>query len=418
MAGEVVFQPEASNARIEVMGPLEASGIEFDALWISGVTSKHWPPAGSPSALVSRRLQQQHGMPDSTPDDTLQHAKQILTRLLASSTNVVCSYALTVEDEEQTVSDLLTSTEFDDNNAAPVPNRYAASLCEQATLTPVEDFVPEVTAGEKISGGAATIQRQLSDPISAFVLGRMGARVIFPQAVGIPPPMRGNLIHDALYKLYIELPSSDLLRSWSDDDLDHRIEEALDFAFARHERNADTVLQQLLSLERRRIAGLLRQFVTIDGNRGEFQVASVEGVFDFVAGNVHLPLRFDRIDTLGDGGIAILDYKTGSKKQLINRNNEAQEIQLFVYACASDARVSALALVNVDTREIGFDGAGLGYTDMDAWPELLQQIKDRIAVACGEMAAGDVRINIEQGVKTARPLNLLSRYTELRHDDG
>jgi hypothetical protein len=80
--------------------------------------------------------------------------------------------------------------------------------------------------------------------------------------------------------------------------------------------------------------------------------------------------------------------------------------------------VSALALVNVDTREIGFDGAGLGYTDMDAWPELLQQIKDRIAVACGEMAAGDVRINIEQGVKTARPLNLLSRYTELRHDDG
>ena len=182
--------------------------------------------------------------------------------------------------------------------------------------------------------------------------------------------------------------------------------------------NLDAVLQQLLTLERQRIAQLLEEFVAIDGGRGEFQISSVEGVFEFVAGHVRLPLRFDRLDTLDDNGIAILDYKTGSKKRLLNRSGEAQEIQLFVYACATDAPVSALALVNVDTREINFDGAGHGYTSSEEWPELLQRIKEQVYAACSDMENGDVRINIEQGIKTARPLNLLSRFTELRHDNG
>ena len=129
-------------------------------------------------------------------------------------------------------------------------------------------------------------------------------------------------------------------------------------------------------------------------------------------------MRFDRIDSFDDNSIAILDYKTGTKKSLLNRKNEVQDVQLFVYASATDVPVSALALVNVDSREVAFDGAGRGYTDPDAWPELLQAVKADIAAACTDLSNGDVRINIEQGVKSARPLNLLSRYTELRRDFG
>lgn len=267
-----------------------------------------------------------------------------------------------------------------------------------------------------MSGGAGTIQRHLNNPVAAFVHGRMGAKVIYPQALGIPASMRGNLIHDALYKLYIDLPSSDNILEWHSEELTGRIDSAVNFAFARHERNVDAVLRQLLLLERRRISKLLRQFIAIDAARDSFQVASVEGKFEFVAGHIRLPLRFDRIDSVGEQGIAILDYKTGAKKRLLNRKREVQEIQLFVYACATEAPVSALALVSVDSREIAFDGVGLGYTDIDEWPELLQQVKAQIAAACDEISNGDVRLNIEQGIKSARPLNLLTRYTELRRD--
>jgi hypothetical protein len=357
-------------------------------------------------------------MPDATPADTLKYAQQMLTRLVASGGEVICSYALTAEDAEQTASDLLSPLITKVEPGTAVPGWHAASLRDRITLTTAEDRVPPVAPNEKISGGASTIQRQLSDPLAAFAQGRMGAKVIYPQAVGIPAPIRGTLIHDALHKLYSDLPSSVAIGQWSGNELAERITAALDFAFARHERNMDAVLQQLLVLERHRVAELLRQFVAIDGERGDFQVAGVEGLFEFVSGHIRLPLRYDRIDTLGDNAIAILDYKTGTRKQLVNRSNEAQEIQLFVYACATDAPVSALALVNVDSREISFDGAGIGYTDADEWPELLQRVKEQIAVACGELASGDVRINIAQGLKSARPLNLLSRYTELRHDNG
>ena len=64
-----------------------------------------------------------------------------------------------------------------------------------------------------------------------------------------------------------------------------------------------------------------------------------------------------------------------------------------------------------------FDGAGRGYTDEAEWPELLQRIKDEIRVTCDDLAAGDVRLKIEQGVQDARRLNLLSSFTELRRDN-
>ena len=39
MAGDTVFQPENRHARVQLIGPLEASGAEFDAIWIAGVTA-------------------------------------------------------------------------------------------------------------------------------------------------------------------------------------------------------------------------------------------------------------------------------------------------------------------------------------------------------------------------------------------
>jgi len=418
MAGDTVFQPESSTAVVQLMGPLEATGAQFDALWLTGVTTGNWPPAGTPSALLSRQLQERYGMPDCTPADTLAYAADMLGRLIGSSKTVLCSYALSENDTGQTASDLLRPLAVTPDAAWRDPGWYAASLASIATPQPVKDNVPAVSADEKISGGAGMIQRHLRDPLAAFIHGRLGARVIFPQAIGILPSMRGHLIHDALYKLYIDLPNRDSIRTWRGEDLTARIADAVNFAFRRHERNPDAVLRQLLLLERSRVSALLRQFVVVDGTRDDFKIASVEGKFEFVAGQIRLPLRFDRIDSVGDGGIAILDYKTGSKKRLLNREKDAQEIQLFVYACATDARVSALALINIDSREIAVDGAGLGYTASDEWPSLLHRVKARIATACEEISGGDVRLNIEQGITAARPLNVLTRYTELRRSNA
>ncbi len=417
LAGETVFQPESTAAAVQLMGPLEASGAEFDAVWISGLTAANWPPAGTASVLISRRLQQKHNMPDANPLDTLQYAEGVLQHLMTSAEQVVCSYALTVDNAEQARSEMLAPFTSTLDSPTADPGWHATRLVAAGQTTGIVDKVPAVEVDENFHGGAGTVQRQRDEPFSAFVQDRLGAKIIDSQAVGIPASLRGTIIHSALNKLYIDLPSSDTIRSWQDEELSSRINASVDTAFVRHERNTDAVLHQLLALERRRVAQLLRHFVHLDGERGDFEIECVEGQMEFVAGNIRLPLRCDRIDRLGDGQIGILDYKSGTKKRLLHSGEEAHEIQLFVYACAATEPVAALALVNIDSREIAFDGAGRGYTDEAEWPALLQKIKDEVGVACNNLAAGDVRLSIEQGVQAARRLNLLSRYTELRRDN-
>ncbi len=413
MASDTVFQPESTQTAVQLIGPLEAAGAEFDAIWISGLTAARWPPAGNPSALISRRLQKQSGMPDAEPADTVAYARQVLTRLAGSATDVVCSYPLTEDDAEQTPSELLQSLDPKTQVARQDPDWHAIELSRMATSRVVADSVPPISQGEQVSGGAGTIQRQLVEPLAAFIVGRLGVNVLQTQAVGIPAPLRGNMIHDALYKLYLDKPSRSDIAGWSDADLSGRIASAVDFAFGRHERNTDPVLLQLLAIERQRISGLLRQFVNEDGARGDFAIASVEHEEAFEESGVRLKLRVDRIDRLADDTVVILDYKTGSTKKFLQSDGMPREIQLVVYASAMQEPVSALALVNIDSREIRFDGAGRGYTEEQAWQETLGAWKERVRLACEELSRGDVRINAPQGVRAARNLNLLTRYTEL-----
>jgi probable DNA repair protein len=414
MAADAVFQPESEHARVHLMGPLEASGLEFDALWLTGVTAAQWPPAGNPSALVSRRLQEQHDMPDATPDDTVAYARRLLGHLCAAAPVMVCSYPLTEDDAEQTPSDLLPASKLAAAGAFPAPGLFAASLAGTASLADLADRVPPIGPDEPLSGGAGTIQNQLTNPIAAFLGGRLGVRALDEQTDGLPALLRGNLIHDALYQLYFDRPSRDDIKGWTD--CEHRISSAIDFAFGRHERHADRVLLALLAMERRRVAGLLHDFIALDISRGTFIVDSVERTVEFAEAGVRLKLRVDRIDRLPDDGIAILDYKTGAEKKFLTAKGEPKEIQLVAYACAVDDPVAALALVNVDSRTMGFNGAGTGYSDPELWPEQLSDWSHLVRSACIELTAGDVRMNMSMAMADARPLNLLTRFTELRSD--
>jgi hypothetical protein len=74
--------------------------------------------------------------------------------------------------------------------------------------------------------------------------------------------------------------------------------------------------------------------------------------------------------------------------------------------------------VNIDSREISFDGAGVNYENTVIWPNLLEQIKLEVHAILENLSAGDVRINLDQDIKKARPLNLLTRFTELQRDQS
>ena len=413
MAGETVFQPESDADAVQLMGPLEASGAQFDALWISGLTAAKWPPPGNPTPLISRRLQREKGMPDAEPSDTVAYARSLLSRMRCSAPVVVCSYSTIEDDAQQTPSGLLQELVPRVEVAQSDPGWNATRLSQIAGTVTVAEVAPGIGPDERIAGGAGTIQRQLNNPLGAFIAGRLGVRNLQPQAVGLPASLRGNIIHDALCHLYRDTPTCQEISAWSDEALSARIGDAVESSFFRHERNADDVLVELYRMERRRVSALLRRFVTLDRARSDFSIVAVERELAFAEGGVQLQLRVDRIDRLPDGALQVLDYKTGGKKSLLDVDGMPKEIQLVAYVLALEEPVAAVALVNIDSREISFSGAGEGYSDDSNWQETLSNWIRLVRTACEELGDGDVRINAAQSVRDAREFNLLSRYTEL-----
>jgi inactivated superfamily I helicase len=48
LARERVFQPETPAVPIQILGPLEADHLEFDHLWVLGLTDEAWPRMARP----------------------------------------------------------------------------------------------------------------------------------------------------------------------------------------------------------------------------------------------------------------------------------------------------------------------------------------------------------------------------------
>ena len=91
-AKQTIFAPESRDAPVQILGPLEAAGLSFDALWFLGADDASWPAVGRPHPFLTRSLQRIHNMPhaESTADWKL--AQQVTTRLERSAAKCVFSF--------------------------------------------------------------------------------------------------------------------------------------------------------------------------------------------------------------------------------------------------------------------------------------------------------------------------------------
>ena len=414
MARDTVFQPEDTRSVIDVLGPLEASGLSFDAVWVTGLTAENWPPPSRPTPLLPRRLAREYGLPDSTPEDTRRFADVVLKRIAGSSSRVTGSFPRMDGDSEQSAS-LLDCVDAGDDTVVD-PGWFAREY-RTSGRGPVEvdDRVPGLLPGERIRGGSATLNAQLSEPFTAFARGRLGISSLDAFAEGLTPLMRGNMLHDALRHLYADCPSQDTIKAWPESSLAQRARKASQRAVARHRVAAGATLERLLDFEEQRIVALLLAVVQCDLGRPPFRIASVEGKSDGSIGGIELSLRHDRIDAAPDGSLTILDYKTGAEKKFLDRGRPA-DYQLVTYAATIRSKVGALGLYNVDSRDVKIDGVGESFGRVENFEQELEAWIGDVEAAAAMLKQGDVRVNRQQGASDARALALLSRYQELvRH---
>src|SRR5688572_17710431 len=199
-AGETLFQPEGTDAPVQVLGVLESAGLEFDHLWVMGLTDEAWPMAERALALVPLRLQREAGVPQADPDASLEFDRRLSHGWLGAANEVVVSHARAESDRDLLMSPLIAQVPEIALEDLALPS-YASlhvAIRDAITIERVEDRRAPPIEQAAQPAGTSLFRDQSACPFRAFARHRLGARELEEPAPGLDARDRGTLMHAAL----------------------------------------------------------------------------------------------------------------------------------------------------------------------------------------------------------------------------
>jgi ATP-dependent helicase/nuclease subunit B len=412
MAQERVFQPPTPAAPVQVLGLMEAAGLEFDRLWVMGLDDETWPPSPRPNPFLPFALQRKERMPHASAERELEFAHHLTERLLNSAPEVVFSHAENFGDEERRPSPLiLPLAELrPDDLPPPVPGVAARQFAATAMTRITDERAPELPPGSRVSGGTSLLQYQAACPFRAFAQLRLGARAPEEPEPGLDAATRGQLVHEAFRFFWEDIQSHERLCALTEAEQETAIQAAITKAVERaaHERS-QTLSGRFREIETERLAALLRQWLEIEKQRAPFELHVAEKETRLKLGGLELSGRIDRIDTLADGRVAIMDYKTGQPKTKDWEGERPDEPQLPAYAVGREPPLPVAALLFAQLRPgDGFGFKGLAASDGIApkvkaakdWDAQLAAWRTTLDKLADDFRRGDARVDPKEFPRT------------------
>ncbi|HEX7954182.1 MAG TPA: PD-(D/E)XK nuclease family protein, partial [Burkholderiales bacterium] len=300
LCADTLFQPETPHAPIQVLGVLESAGLEFDALWVSGLTDEAWPLAASPSPFIAPALQRKAGIPEASAEATLARGRRITAGWLAAADEVVVSHPAMEADRTLLPSALIAGV-------SPGPaqtvtyERYRDRIFAARSSETVPDGKAPALATTTPRGGTRILSDQAACPFRAFAHHRLAAERPEEVMAGPDARARGQMLHALMKELWSDLKGSQGLAG----DCAPAIERAA--AAAVREAKLE---EPFAALERKRLAKLARDWLVVERARPAFTVVAMEDKRKLVVAGLELEGRIDRMDSLEAGGHALIDYKT------------------------------------------------------------------------------------------------------------
>ena len=426
IAADTLFQPEAPEVPIQVLGILEAAGMEFDHLWVMGLTDEAWPVPARPNPLIPVALQRAAGVPESSGSSSLELDRRITEGWLKAAGEVVLSHALREEDRELVPSPLIrgVSESSPEELALPAYEAFRDAIRrarrEERVLDSRAPAIPENAAS---SGGTSVFGDQAACPFRAFALHRLDAEGLEVPPPGLDARDRGTLVHAMLAKVWTELKSKAHLDAISDRDLGALLDTAADAAIGRlHWSRPDALAGRFARLEKERLVQLGRAWLDKERRRPAFEVAEIEKKRAVSLGGVTVNAKLDRMDRLTgnkevSGAHAILDYKTGKANIGGWLGARPDEPQLPLYAVTSGTDVAAVAFAHVKAGEMEFKGIarkdglipGVGVLTKQqaskryrSWDELISGWRRELEALGREFASGEARVDPKDPLATCR----------------
>ena len=186
--------------------------------------------------------------------------------------------------------------------------------------------------------------------------------------------------------------------------------------------------------EATRLARLLHAWLQIERMRPPFAVQGIEATATVDLASLTFRIRSDRIDALADGGIAIIDFKTGRAErpaQWLDPRPRATQLGMYVLAerdAQPDIEVRAAAYAQLRPDAVTAVGVA---ADANAWPALTRVSacklddwqaleawwRSQLGALASEIAAGNAIVSPRQSPLACRTccLQPLCRIQSVRN---
>ena len=350
IAQATVFQVRKTPTPIQILGLLEASGCEYDAIWVMGLTDQCLPQKVKLSPFIPMSLQREHHMPHALPEREYSLAKQLLARLQYGSERCVFSYPQLTGETPNLPSPLIRDypvyTPVPDDTIPP-----AILLTEYS-----EAYTEPLTANEVPSGGTSILAFQAQCPFRAFAAHRLHAKSGLKQSIGLNDAERGQVIHKVLEMIWKTLGSQEALLNQSSDALNQLIHHAIDTALLPVTQHRSYSFPPFIqSVERERLTALVHACFLWEKERKPFAIKAIEQAYTLNLAGLDFSVRVDRLDVMNESETWVIDYKSSLPNNKPWNEERPEAPQLLMYALLDDS-INALLFLQLKAGQIVCSG--------------------------------------------------------------
>ena len=394
LANEHLFHPQTGDAPLQVLGILEAVGLQFDQLWITGMHSDNFPASGSINPVLSASYQRQHKMPFSVPEKELNIAKNLLSNFAINSNQLYVSYPITDGKTPLEQSPLICHYE-QQNLHTIVGDMALHNWLDQPYSCDINIDAghPYSAPKEPIRGGSSILKNQSTCPFNAFAIHRLWAKEFEQPAIGLEAIDRGSIVHEILYRLWNQWQSSKMFLALNEQQLNDQLSTTIDTVLIEQATKNPILLgDNFKQLEKQRLCKLIHQWLEIERQRPPFEVKETEQKKQLSLGELSISLIMDRLDTVEDETL-VIDYKTGSVKSDVWLGDRPEDPQLPLYILASNPQPQGCAFASLKGNEQKFIGISnnhiiKGIKVADNWDLQLQDWQQSIDNLAQEFIQG------------------------------
>ena len=291
---------------LTILKPEEAFGLTFEHIHLIGFHQDTWPINTSPP----------HWLPPSAHDAYLKQRQTSddLDALLHASPSVSLSHV----GEVDTCVSLQSGIQWQQQQHTWSP----------MTLTHThEHYQPSKTT---LSFSTSALKTQAQCPFKSLIIHQLNTPNETEPQLGLTPSDRGALVHEVIERLHKTHFDTQNIS-------DQTLHKTIAYVLNQWQKRLPTSLSGAFkSIEHRRLAGLLQDWLQHEQQLPQPQRRLIEQSFEYNIQSHSLKLRADRIDKHHDGDV-IIDYKTGLTHPKEWFDERMTEPQLPLYALSNES---------------------------------------------------------------------------------